>query len=90
MNAGEGGLHTRYGQVFYGVTYPDQRFLGAEKGSAGEQDTCSRRVDLAYPFGCPALAFYRLITLHPQFDAALFTKYVHVSEKTDKMNLHDS
>ena len=66
MNAGEGGLHTRYGQVFYGVTYPDQRFLGAEKGSAGEQDTCSRRVDLAYPFGCPTLAFYRIITLHPQ------------------------
>ena len=66
MSAGEGGLHTRYGQVFYGVTYPDLRFLGAEKGSACEQDTCSRRVDLAYPFGCPTLAFYRVIALHPQ------------------------
>jgi hypothetical protein len=66
VSAGEGGLHTRYGQVFYGVTYPDQRFLGAEKGSTCEQDTCSRRVDLAYPFGCPTLAFYRITTLHPQ------------------------
>jgi len=47
VSAGERGFHTRYGQVFYGVTYPDQRFLGAEKGSTCEQDTCSRRVDLS-------------------------------------------
>lgn len=66
MSAGEGGLHTRYGQVFYGVTYLDQRFLGAEKGSTCEQDTCSRRVDLAYPFGClplPSTAFYPSSTM---------------------------
>lgn len=88
MSAGEGGLHTRYGQVFYGVTYPDQRFLGAEKGSTCEQDTCSRRVDLAYAFGCPTLAFYRILPfIH---DAALCTKCVYCSERTDKMNFHNS
>jgi hypothetical protein len=57
VSAGEGGLHTRYGQVSYGVTYLDQRFLGAEKGPTGEKYTCSRRVDLVLPFrlSCPAL-----------------------------------
>lgn len=83
MNAGEGGLHTRYGQVLYGVTYPDQRFLGAEKGSACEQDTCSRRVDLAYPFGCLALAFYHIITLYPQCCAM---HQMHTSFRTNTQN----
>lgn len=43
------------GKFCCGVTYTDQRFLGAVKGPTGEQDTCSRRVDLAYRFGCHTL-----------------------------------
>jgi hypothetical protein len=49
-----------------GVTYQDQRFLGAEKGSTCEPDTCSRRVDLSLPSRLSCLAFYRVITLYPR------------------------
>jgi ribosomal protein S21 len=32
----------------YNVTYSDQHFPGSEKGSTGEQDSCSRRIDIGY------------------------------------------
>lgn len=62
----------------------DQRFLGAEKGSTGEPDTCSRRVDLAYNFGCPALPS----TAQSPFihDAAPCAECICCSKWTDTMN----
>ena len=75
------------GKFCCGVTYTDQRFLGAVKGPTGEQDTCPRRVDLAYRFGCHTLP--STDPLHFIDDAALCTKCVYCAEQTDKLMVHD-
>jgi Ribosomal protein S21 len=73
----------------YNVTYSDQRFPGSEKGSTGEQDSCSRRIDIGYRSAALPYPSPPSITHRPQ-DAARCAKCVFLLPTARKMKFYDT